>query len=714
MKKGNISTALYDAIKANIPVDQIIGGQRIADYALGAESFGDSVSYDNVKAKASEFENDVATAISAALVDNNEFASEAYANGMKAATKIAGLAINPLKTAAKIASIGGQKADGDVTIDANGGLDPSEYGSFAAEMFDNQTISNSLYYSVNYNMQAARQDNFGKKFFPMIVMDPLQSGLTITMNIPSVVKDILRSASGKIQDFDLKPLLKNLYNSELWRAATNKVVPVRRAAGADANTEFFLAGVTSVDSSTGEDINTAPLAFDKTVDLLGISQTDSQLAKGVQDRTDALDRMLKVSKVYAKLDTDYIQLDCKFDQSSAFMAKTNGQNKDMVLNYGSTILSVKIGETKNTAGAVATTLTAIGAGYTNFVIVFDTNITGNANTATGNVSLFANRFAIAAIFNASGVKLDTSDVGYVAIAAALADIALVGFDLEAYRTNSNFRTSGLTLTKQKINQVYIVPIISGTKVQLPSSYVAGEDGDGDMLADQVMADRIRMMNDQYYTIEEYASVLNNVYVNKLPVDPVNLGVGASYVSPFFVTRNIDLSTAVDSLDSQSRFEDIKFAIGNYIRNDVYKALVESNYKAVSEALNPGKNIEVLVGTGTKLAGYLSGGVSPFNIGADYSVVVCDSPNPVMDDVMYVSFGVVSDTLNEAVNPMHFGCCAWSPSLVADIVRQNGGQVREVQSNPRYRHIINLPILIKYTITDATNVLGRIGVDTHAI
>ncbi|EKD22638.1 MAG: hypothetical protein ACD_84C00028G0001, partial [uncultured bacterium] len=49
----------------------------------------------------------------------------------------------------------------------------------ALEAYDERENKNAIVYSVAYNMQAARQDEFGEAFFPTTVVTPDQVGFAV-------------------------------------------------------------------------------------------------------------------------------------------------------------------------------------------------------------------------------------------------------------------------------------------------------------------------------------------------------------------------------------------------------------------------------------------------------------------------------------------------------------------------------------------------------
>ena len=69
--------------------------------------------------------------------------------------------------------------------------------------------------------------------------------------------------------------------------------------------------------------------------------------------------------------------------------------------------------------------------------------------------------------------------------------------------------------------------------------------------------------------------------------------------------------------------------------------------------------------------------------------------------------------NVAANPLSFGAHLWAPTVATDIVVTQGGSTRRaINTVPRFLHIVNIPILTTFTVSDIDEVLGKVTVKTN--
>jgi hypothetical protein len=76
--------------------------------------------------------------------------------------------------------------------------------------------------------------------------------------------------------------------------------------------------------------------------------------------------------------------------------------------------------------------------------------------------------------------------------------------------------------------------------------------------------------------------------------------------------------------------------------------------------------------------------------------------------IFITFGVFNETRNTAVSPLNFGNMAWSPELtiVLPIARQ--GQIsRELSVQPRFQHVVNLPIMTVLEISGIPDAINKV-------
>jgi len=636
---------------------------------------------------------------------------------MNAARSIAALALDPAQARASLDNLKAVSFSGQgSTIEAAtlGVEDIVDSNTLAVEAYDGQATNNAIYFSIVHSLMAATQDKFGEAFFPTITIDPVVAGANIECEYTSLYNEITRSISGEADagKFKKTPIVKAVYDNDLFGTDRNKVTPVVRAE----NAAVILGNVHSYVVNNGmEDITTAPIAFGKAVSLLGVSQTDGQLAKGVMDNTDALDRRLVLDKVYMGLTgsngtddvTEYFSAAVSMLPHSNFTYSTQDHHKDLSLTFNSKHISLVTGTTKTVTGAASAILAQLPANHT---VKLEVALHGDANTQSGDIKVFGSNISIIEIRDAAGSVLPTTNSDYAAIKAVVELIKLEGYTVEAYRTNSNMRTRGQLITTDRYNQIYTVPLRTGITVLAPLNNATGADNDAARLTSQITYAGIKTSIDAVKTLIEFTDMLNNVTNNGVDSNVELMGVGRHYVDAYYREVALDVSANVDSIKSKDRLADIKAVLVNKIKDAVINMGTISNYNIAHNIVGGqmGAKINVTIGTDPKTALYLTGGDKSIDLGDDYIAEVVSTPNVLMKNKIIITFAIKGSDRNTKANPLNFGQCFWSPTITTDVVRTvNGSTSREMTNSPRYLHVVNLPVVTVFTISDIDTSLGKV-------
>lgn len=215
-------------------------------------------------------------------------------------------------------------------------------------------------------------------------------------------------------------------------------------------------------------------------------------------------------------------------------------------------------------------------------------------------------------------------------------------------------------------------------------------------------------------LTEFADSLHALSQNGALQDAVYEGVSRYITNPWFRTHSFELGSVVDSTQSSDRDEDIRAALRLKIKNEVIDMYTHSNYGVAFEILrgNLGGNIGVIIGTDPRLKTLLIKDESTFSLGDGFDAKVVSTLNPLVAGKIFITFGVFDANRNTNPNPLNFGNCIWSPTLSYEVQKTTNGAVsRELHNMPRFLHIINLPILSVFNVTDVQNVFSKIPVHT---
>lgn len=593
----------------------------------------------------------------------------------------------------------------------------------AMEAYDERENRNAAAYSIAYNMEAARQDEFGETFFPTIVVSPDNIGFSITVRLMVVMNDLFRKVTGELDNFNRINIIRAIADYTVLKNEMTRIVPVYREGGAtvDSSANFSTAVGHSAILLEGESIESGPLLFGRKMNLLGLSQTDTLLNNGTMDVTDAIDPAIKLENIYATFsvpdgqDTiiDVLGFSVENLPLSTFTYSVQNNYRIMSLNFETTSILI----TKDTLQEDKSALVALEPIKTGDLAVrLEVVISGSIDVQKGDTALYANRIAVHSITdNTTGAVLDLTAPANAAIVALFARMSLDSFTVKAYRTNSNRRQRGQLIDTTYYTELYNVPLRSPITAIHPETQ--DRQGDAGDLASLITATRIRTSNAAVTALLNGANLLSS-YVNAKDSNnaiPDILGAGRWYVLPKYYEETIDMREVVDSLTSTNRPEDVQNAIVNKIRDAAYRLYTDSEYKAADDALNGGiaRVPTVIIGTDPTLARYLNVTGDLRTLGGMFDVRIVPTLDYRMRGKIVFSFGVFDENRNVEPNPLNFGSMAWSSEVVVNLPISRNGQIsRELSVSPRFMHIQNLPIMGVLNITHLEDVLNKVTVNTY--
>ena len=723
MNGKTIIKSIFDELAtrgAGVNVDANIASK----YSLSQESLSTAEKQRAEQDRASLMStiDDTLTSIAAPLSAEGASISSASINAAKKIAMLTMCSAESLKenfanfkstSEAGVATIGSELFADDVV----------EATDLSREAFDGMQTHNALYFSVAYNLLASRQDEFGEAFFPTIVIDPLQSGLVVENTFAVLMNpNITRTARNDKAKYNKVNIVKIMYDNSVLTLDKNKCIPVYQNDG--SLDDLFLKDFKSVNKETGEDIVTAPLKVGEKISMLGISQTESMLAKGEMDNTDALDRSIQLRRVYytinGKKAGDQDAVETFFFDASAFaynnfVAAPQGHGKDMVLNFSTAALEINADTIKTANGTASEIFTALN--QPGIKIKVEVRLSGSANTEYGDVEIYGNTMNIVEVRNATGDVLPSDNEVVTNVKKFLAKLEIVGYTLDAYRTNSNLRTMGHLITIDRYKQEYQIKLRSGMNMMAPINNETGRDNDIDYLNTQIQTTQLRTSADAVLTLTRYAEFLRNSISSGVAKDLETSGIGRFSVHPYYKNISLNLSDYVDSLKSVDRLEDIRSAILNKINDEVVQMDINSNYGAAHRVAN--NNIPtvktIIIGTDPRIKHYLAGKEDRIKLSSEVEAIVVSTYNYDIAGKIFVTYGVFNNERNTVVNPLNFGNLVWAPTIATDVIRTVSNSTRrDLMTMPRYSHIVNLPILLEFNVSDIENVIGKVTINNHVV
>lgn len=604
-----------------------------------------------------------------------------------------------------------------------GNLATTEYierRELATEAFDNQTNQQSLVFSVAYNLRAARQNEFGEAFYPTIVISPDNVGFMVSVNLMYVYDEVRRQISGELNKFNRKNVIRAQIDASILKNDQTKIVPYYRASGGNQNTQYFMTGATPYNVVIdGESIPTAPLGINKQFSLLGISQNNATLAGGQFDQTDAIGSSVRLSAIYVEVTadvggtptTEVIKFDTAMMNTTDFNANVQGNSRSLNLNAGLDGLLLSA-STKKIDGAASTIFAQLN---TNKLFI-STRVFGNISQDKGDCLINAAPVAPARVLNSAGQEIDMTAGAGATAAGLVADATVIGYDLIAYRTNSNRRQRGQLVDTQVMNYLYTVPLLPPITALRP----VGESdvNDSHLLSTLVNTTYQRTSNAAVTTLIETKNFLSQ-YVGSTTIGdedaPNILGVARHLVKAAYDSATLDAQTAIDSLTSLQRADDVSALLINAIRDMAYRLWNDSGLKAAMDHVYDGAAPKplVIVGTDPVIARYLTLTGDLRTLGDRFDVKVVETLDSRVTGQIFIGFGTEQSFNSGVASPLHNGNMAWKPELTVSLpITRNGAISHELTVYPSFRHVQNLPVLGHITVTNIENVIAsKVTVNT---
>lgn len=570
--------------------------------------------------------------------------------------------------------------------------------SAAIESYDEKENRAAAVYTVAYNLQAARQDPFGEAFYPTVVVAPDQQGYHIHLNLVNLINGVRRKATGELDNWNRHNIVHVIRNPGLINSTSTKIVPVYR----DGNKQYFvdqaLVAPTTTDVN-GEAVSTAPLAVGKEFDLIDLSQTDLQLDQGHMDETDSIDTDILMKAVYIKVGDDVLKFPTTHLPGAQFHYPVQGDQQRMDVRMETDALSVGP-QTKTVSGAAPTTLAPVVTG--DLVVYLKTTITGSVVRDKGNTEVNATSVRVVKIIDASGDVHLPSSPAHAAIVALFNNAQVIGYDLDARRTNLNRRSIGQMLETRQDVQAYAVPLLSPFTVKRPQGL--NDTTDASDLASLVTLTRAMasgMAVEELFKAADTLKALVQEGRRPLGDNLMVLGIARHLITAFYEEQEIKVDSTVQTRNSAELAANIQATLINVIRDVVFRAYQMSGYKAAADMLAGGESSKpvVIIGTDQTLARYLqvTGDLRLLGGGFD-DIMIVDTQNEKMKGKIFITFGV-KGAADGVPHPLQFGNMAWKPEVTVVLpIHRNGANSKELTVQPSFRHVTNLPVLIQLTVT----------------
>lgn len=570
----------------------------------------------------------------------------------------------------------------------------------AIEAYDETENKNAMAMSFLYNLRAARQDDFGEGFFPTVVAATNEAAISVTVDLFSVISEITRKLDGtapKGYELGRKNIIMALRDPSILHNDTTRCYPVVRTG---QNEALFVDAsdvpVANIETEEGFSIPTAPLKFGKIIeDYIGLCAPDALVEAGAFNHTDALDSNVQLSELVLKVGGEVFTFkNLDMIAGSDFNYAVQGKNRRMDLN--TTFRTLAIDEhTKKADGTDSTHLSSVITAKQTVRLTVD--ISGQIDLETGRLSMNTTEVEVTNIHDADGNRLDMSRGAGQTAKNLFNDAKIIGYRLIARRINSNRRERGQLLQLHQETRRYHLPTLAPISIVRPTS--ESDQQDTARLDHLVTTTYIRCSNAAVDALLKAEALIRSSAavqdISELYAQDT-LGMARFFVTPWYKHRTLDVQAELQTLKSQDRLTDLTAVLVNAIREQVYSAYWESNYKAACDVIyGPGgKKPMVIIGTDANIINYLMVTGDFRTLGNEFDFKLVSTNNKQMEGKIRWSFGRQEGAANDLSNPLHFGNMVWRPELTAILPTANRQNTfsRELTVQPSFRHITHLPIM----------------------
>jgi hypothetical protein len=573
--------------------------------------------------------------------------------------------------------------------------------------------------TVGYNLEASRQDEFSERLYQTTVINPVEGGVVQVLPYIEVMKDSYHAVSGQKYATDGVNMVEAYRDPSILDDDCTALIPAITKGGADDNTKYFMLETLFTPETVVNEQNmsflTAPLRPGTRFDMMGISNANTLIAKGMLDISDTIDPSGRLKALYVKFEnaTDAEIVRFKTDRlpTAVFQPALVGDTRLSKLDF-STVDLVLDATTKAFTGVDLTSIFGTAAapggflnGYTARVAI---NFNGSVSTSKGDASYGTSFIEIDRLYStATGAEVSVdSGAGKTAV-DALGALTVVGYELDTRFTNTNRRQRGHLLQTRAIQFRHPIPMHA--PVTLPLSTMDGDTGPGDVVKALTVNTNIRNSNNAVKTLLNYVAQLKEVVGAGYDRPKFGAVEGALSIMmrPTYREGTLHLPDHIDTLKSQDRWQDVCSTILNFAKGILFPAYRDSNIEAAFRVIsgNQDEKPMFIFATDKEIGNYLMTQGDDRTLGAILEYDLVTTNNELFDGKLVIVPTRKNPTENDILS---FGQFFYVSTVIADLPISRGGHqvTREIAAIPFNLHVNNIPFAIDLTITGLEEVMGK--------
>lgn len=562
--------------------------------------------------------------------------------------------------------------------------------------------------TVAYNLAAARQDVFGETIYPTVVINPTEGGVVQNLPYAAVLKDVFHKTTGAIFDTQEVNMVEAFRDPEVLEDKSTQLVPVldEQNKNADVFVDPTLVAPRDIELKNGGVVKTAPLKIGHKFDLIGVSNRQQLIAGNLLDISDTIDPAMRLKALYVRTggaagQQKVIRFTVERMPTAVFQPSLVGDTRLAQVNFTTEDLVVT-GETKAIDGSTNDALTELAT--RNWSLRLSVGVSGSVSLSKGDTWINATPVVVEKVFDAEGQTLAKESGDVATLLASLGDLTVVGYDLDAYFTNTNRRERGQLMQTRTLQFRYAIPMQS--PITLPLSTL-DENGPGDVVKTLTVATNIRHSNNAVTRLLNYLAQLREVVGNGYDRPKFGAVEGAlsALIRPTYRYARLDLTKSIDTIRSSDRWNDVCQTILNTIKSLLFPAYRDSNIEAAFQTVtgNADERPKFIIATDKEIAHYLMMTGDDRTLGAYLKYDIVSTNNERFDGKIVVIPTRENPVENDILN---FGQFYYVPTIVADLPISRNGQVsREIAAIPFNLHVNNIPFAIEIDVVGLNEVMS---------
>lgn len=589
----------------------------------------------------------------------------------------------------------------------------------AGEYFNNNAeLDKHVGASIDFNLQAARQNDEWEHMFPTVTLDPSEIGMEVDINLLYVHQQVRHAMNRKDNmPYKRRNIMDAVTDPTVFDDNTIKFHPYFKEDPTGDYREYFVPETLKQPTfpvSDSHSVRTNPLRFGTgEKPLLSLSAHPGSTSATSRDETDEFDPRFRMQDLFvlisgqaqdpAKDEGQLVHFSTLNLPKSAFQLAQEGNRRTLLLHFREARFNLT-GARKDVAGNEVVALGDVKDGE--YMVTFTVEVNAEINLQDG-IEKHARAFlTIEKIYDKDGTEFDTKSGPGKTLLESF-KLTPYAYNWAATLSNANRRSRGTLLDNQAEAERYKTTLQSPITMQKPVN--SGAAPEESQVANLILAARMRNNAQAGTKLLNYEETLAEVYaghVNKYEVASIE-GVGRWYVHPWYEKKTFDAKTQVSALQSSDIPGQLRVAILNMLRDQVNRAFLESRFEPALQVYSKYTVNRPTVGilTDPVLRNWLWMQGDTRALGDGFNFYIDHTYDERFLDTIRWYFS----TTTEGFHALHFGAFLWVSELVTATSMSRDSRIAdELTVQPRCEHIVNCPIMGRIDVVNLSEYITSPG------